>query len=214
MKDKMVEEERRKQEARRNKLFEFNREVEFCIARMLSSLEKWTGGKIHRYGPNFINTPERVARAYAEIFEGLFDDGSKVTGILSKTFPSKSSEMITVGPVQVWSMCPHHLLPVMLRVWISYIPNKKVLGLSKLARLVELTAKKPALQEETTLEIASLLQKGLQPKGSACLIRGRHLCMEMRGVKKDAWTTTTALEGVLKKAEARAEFLAAVRGER
>lgn len=190
----------------------FQSDVSAAIFSILRSLHLCTG--IDHYGPNFVHTPGRVARAYAEIFDGLFDDGSKVTEILSKTFPAKSEEMITVGPIQIWSVCPHHLLPVMLRVWIAYIPKKKVLGLSKLARLAELVAKKPALQEDTTLEIAQLLQKGLQPKGAACLIRGRHLCMEMRGVKKEAWTTTTALEGVLKKAEARAEFLAAVRGER
>ena len=204
--------ERNSYMTRLNNKFEFQRDVEKAIGEILTSLARWSG-KIARHGANFEDTPKRVARAYAEIFGGLFE-GDKVTEILSRTFPAKSTEMITVGPIQVWSCCPHHLLPVQLRVWISYIPNKKVLGLSKLARLAELVAKKPALQEDTTTEIAQLLQKGLQPKGAACLIRGRHLCMEMRGVKKEAWTTTTALEGILRKAEARAEFLAAVRGER
>lgn len=191
----------------------FESDVREIIRNLIMSLSKWTM-QVSPLDPNFKETPARVARVYAEIFDGLFDNGSKVTEILSKTFPAKSEEMITVGPVQVWSMCPHHLLPVMLRVWLAYIPKKKVLGLSKLARLAELVAKKPALQEDTTADIAWLLQRGLQPKGAACLIRGRHLCMEMRGVKKEAWTTTTALEGIFKKAEARAEFLAAVRGER
>lgn len=192
----------------------FQKEVALAVADILASLEKWTDRRIQTWSPNFRETPERVARAYAEIFAGLFDNGDQVKEILGKTFPAKSEEMITVGPVQVWSMCPHHLLPVQMRVWIAYVPKKKVLGLSKLARLAELVAKKPALQEDTTVEIAGLLQRGLFPKGAACLIRGRHLCMEMRGVKKEAWTTTTALEGVFKRAEARAEFLAAVRGER
>lgn len=191
----------------------FESDVREIIRNLIMSLSKWTM-QVSPLDPNFKETPARVARVYAEIFDGLFDNGSKVTEILSKTFPAKSEEMITVGPVQVWSMCPHHLLPVMLRVWLAYIPKKKVLGLSKLARLAELVAKKPALQEDTTADIVWLLQRGLQPKGAACLIRGRHLCMEMRGVKKEAWTTTTALEGIFKKAEARAEFLAAVRGER
>jgi GTP cyclohydrolase I len=202
------------EQVRENAVFMFKREVAASIAEILQSLQRVSHGKVRRYGPNFEDTPERVARAYAEIFDGLFDDGTKLTEILSKTFPAKSDEMITVGPIQLWSMCPHHFLPVMMRIWIAYIPKKKVLGLSKLARLAELVAKKPALQEDTTAEIAQLLQKGLQPKGAACLIRGRHLCMEMRGVKKEAWTTTTALEGAFKEATARAEFLAAVRGER
>jgi GTP cyclohydrolase I len=163
-------------------------------------------------GPNFIDTPERVARAYSEMFSGMMENGKAVKEILSKTFPSKSSEMVTVGPIRVWSVCPHHLLGVDLKVWVAYIPNKKVLGLSKLARLAEIVAKKPALQEDTTIEIAQLLQKGLKPKGAACYIRGRHLCMEMRGVKKEALTTTTSLQGVFFKPEVRAEFLAAVRG--
>jgi GTP cyclohydrolase I len=167
-------------------------------------------------GPNFVDTPRRVAAAYAEIFAGLFDDGDGVKRILSKTFPAKSAEMVTVGPIEVWSMCPHHLLPVRMSVYLAYIPSKKVLGLSKLARLAELIAKKPALQEDTTAEIAGTMFRELKPKGVACLIRGRHLCMEMRGVKKAAWTTTTALEGVFKKPEVRAEFLAGIytRGER
>lgn len=210
---KQLHDKLNRQQVRVNNKFEFQRDVEKAIEDVLSSLQRWTG-KITRHGPNFEETPKRVARAYGEIFDGLFDNGSKVTEILSKTFPAKSAEMITVGPIQIWSMCPHHLLPVMLRVWLAYIPKKKVLGLSKLARLAELVAKKPALQEDTTAEIAQLLQKGLQPKGAACLIRGRHLCMEMRGVKKEACTTTTALEGVFKESTARAEFLEAVRGER
>jgi GTP cyclohydrolase I len=202
------------EQVRKTSIIEFKRDVRGAFAQILKSLERWTGGKVVMHSPNFEQTPERVARAYAEIFDGLFDDGSKLTEILSRTFPAKSSEMVTVGPIQIWSCCPHHWLPVMLRIWIAYIPKKKVLGLSKLARLAELVAKKPALQEDTTAEIAQLLQKGLQPKGAACLIRGRHLCMEMRGVKKEAWTTTTALEGAFKEARVRSEFLAAVRGER
>jgi len=201
-------------EVRKNSKFEFEHDVKRSVADILNSLQRWTG-KILRHGPNFEETPERVSRAYSEIFDGLFDNGDQVNKILSKTFPAKSDEMITVGPVEVWSMCPHHLLPVQLWVWISYIPKKKVLGLSKLARIAELIAKKPALQEDTTQEIAATIQKGLAPVGVAVLIKGRHLCMEMRGVKKKAVTTTTAIEGVFRtKPEAKSEFLAAVRGDR
>jgi GTP cyclohydrolase I len=193
------------------KLF-FQKEVAEAFGQILSAFEKWGG--LDPTGPNFLDTPQRIARAYAEIFDGLFDDGEAVNQILSRTFPAKSDEMITVGPIQVWSMCPHHFLPVQMKVWVAYIPEKKVLGLSKLARLVELVAKKPALQEDTTVEIAQKLQDGLQPKGAACVIKGRHLCMEMRGVKKDAITTTTSLQRVFFQPEVRAEFLAGVRGDR
>ena len=164
-------------------------------------------------GANFEDTPERVARAYLELFAGAMDDGQQVKEILSKQFPAQTSEMVVVGPVQVWSMCPHHLLPVEMQVWLGYLPNKRVLGLSKLARLAELLAKKPELQETTTSEIAGALYKGLKPKGAACLIRGRHLCMAMRGVKKEAITTTTQLKGAFLRPEVRAEFLAAVRAD-
>lgn len=192
----------------------FQSDVSAAILSILRSLHRCTG-KIDPYGPNFIHTPGRVAKAYIEIFDGLFDQGDLVKELLSKTFPAKADEMITVGPIEVWSMCPHHFLPVQMWVWVAYIPKKKVLGLSKLARLAELLAKRPALQEDTTIDIARTLQKGLSPLGSACLIKGRHLCMEMRGVKKKALTTTTALEGVFRKnSAAKAEFLASVRGDK
>lgn len=192
---------------------EFARDVTEAVSTILRSLQYWTGNKIQRNGPNFVETPQRVARAYMEVFDGLFDNGDQITNILSRTFPSKGDEMVTVGPVEVWSMCPHHLLPVHMNVWLAYVPKKKVLGLSKLARLAELLAKKPAMQEDTTIEIADTLQSGLQPLGTACLIRGRHLCMEMRGVKKAAVTTTTALRGIFRSnGTAKAEFLAATKG--
>lgn len=190
----------------------FQRDVEESMKLMLLAFKQWTG--LETKGPNFVETAARIARAYGEIFEGLFVNGDQVKEILGRTFPAKSEEMVAVGPVQLWSMCPHHFLPVNLRVWVAYIPRKKVLGLSKLARLAELIAKKPALQEDTTAEIAEALQVGVQPKGVGVVIRGRHLCMEMRGVKKNAVTTTTALQGIFYEPEVRAEFLAAVRGER
>lgn len=192
----------------------FQSDVSAAIFSILRSLERCTG-KIDAYSPNFIHTPGRVAKAYVEIFGGLFEKDNQIKEILSKTFPAKADEMITVGPIEVWSMCPHHVLPVQMWVWVGYIPKKKVLGLSKIARLVELLAKRPALQEDTTIDIARTLQKGLLPLGAACMIKGRHLCMEMRGVKKKALTTTTALEGVFRKnAAAKSEFLSAVRGDK
>lgn len=190
----------------------FQKDVKKAYEEILHSMEKYAG--ISRFDANFRSTPDRVARAFGEVLDGMFDNGVVVTEILSKTFPSKSNEMVTVGPVEVWSVCPHHWLPVHLMVWVAYIPKAKVLGLSKLARLAEVLAKKPALQEDTTADIAKALQKGLKPKGAACYVRGRHLCMEMRGVKKKAITTTTALEGVFFRPEVRAEFLAAVRSDR
>ena len=192
-----------------NKQNRFEAIVIQCMQEILGSMEREFG--LDARGPNFIDTPQRVARAYSEIFSGLMADGKQVKEILSKTFPAKSEEMITVGPIQVWSVCAHHFLPFSMDVWVAYIPKKKVLGLSKLARLTELVAKKPSMQEEVTDEIATTLQEGLKPKGSACIIRGRHLCMAMRGIKKDSVMTTTALKGVFLEPAVRAEFLDSVR---
>lgn len=186
-----------------------------CVTRsvrdILEALESLTG-RISMKDPNFSDTPDRVARAYVEAFEGMFDDGQKVRAILKRKFPfpEKNSEMIVVGPVHVWSICAHHLLPVEMDVWLGYLPKKYILGLSKLARLAEQLAKKPGLQEGVTSEIADALYGELKSKGAGCLIRGRHLCMSMRGVKKDAITTTTQLRGFFLKPEIRQEFLSAV----
>jgi GTP cyclohydrolase IA len=172
-------------------------------------------GNIKREDENFIETPARVAKAYVEILDGIFDGDKEVGEILKKTFPSKSldGQMITVGPVDVWSLCPHHLLPVHMKVWVAYIPKDRVLGLSKLARLAELQAKKPAMQEDTTTDIAEALWAHLAPKGAGCFIRGRHLCMEMRGVKKAATTTTTAIRGIFLEDDVKNEFLNSVRSD-
>ena len=192
----------------------FHQIVKKSIMGILLGLESLTG-KISTKDPNFSETPDRVARAYVEAFEGMFDDGQKVRAILGRKFPfpEKNSEMIVVGPVHVWSICAHHLLPVEMDVWLGYLPKKYILGLSKLARLAEQLAKKPGLQEGVTSEIADALYGELKSKGSACLIRGRHLCMAMRGVKKEAITTTTQLRGAFLKSEVRQEFLAAVRAD-
>ncbi len=213
MKDRMIEMAKRKEQIKKNAIFEFQLDVQKAVALILNSLERWTGQKIHRHGPNFEETPARVARAYTEIFEGLFDNGDQVKEILSKTFPAKATEMVVVGPVAVWSICAHHLLPVEMRVWLGYLPKKRVLGLSKLARLAELVAKKPGLQEDATIELVDLLYKGLKPSGCGCYIRGRHMCMAMRGVKSNAITTSSQLVGSFLKAEIRSEFLAMIRAD-
>jgi GTP cyclohydrolase I len=190
----------------------FEQDVELAMTNILLSLEKNSGKKIVGDG-NFSATPSRVGRAYVELLDGMFHENG-VKEILATTFPAKGDEMVTVGPVDTWSVCAHHFLPVHLHVWLAYIPRKKVLGLSKLARLAELLAKRPGLQEDVTFDIAKTLYDGLKPLGAACLIRGRHLCMEMRGVKKSSVTTTTSLQGAFKKnAAAKSEFLEAVRAD-
>jgi GTP cyclohydrolase I len=188
----------------------FSRDVATSFEQIIDSM-----GKLFRLNvknKNFKDTPKRVGAAYCEIFSGLLNRDIRVKAILSATFPGRADEMVVVGPVHVWSMCPHHFLPVEMNIWVGYLPNGKVLGLSKLARLSELLAKKPSLQEDTTVEIAETLFTHLKPKGAACLIKGRHLCMEMRGAKQRSITTTTSLLGAFRRPATREEFLRGVNG--
>ena len=176
-----------------------------------------------RYGlntedENFRETPDRCARALEEILSGLDNTEKQVTKILSRTFPAPNnlgkSEMLVCGPVHVWSLCPHHLLPVEMDVWVGYLPNEKYLGLSKLARLSQVIASAPAMQEETTQRIAWELFDKLNPLGTGCHIKGKHLCMSMRGAKQSSVFSSTALFGAFADAHVKQEFLDAVRSKR
>lgn len=116
---------------------------------------------------------------------------------LSKRFKTKNSEMIIVGPTKVFSLCPHHLLPIEYDVWVGYIPCKEVVGLSKLSRVCQNFARYPFIQEDFTQEVADCFDKHLNPKGVMVVAKGVHNCMRMRGVKQpNALTTTSALRGV------------------
>lgn len=163
---------------------------------------------------NFRDTPQRVARAYYEIFEGIKDTKKQVKDILSSFFVSKNDEMIICKNIKVYSMCPHHFLPVEYDISVAYIPNGKVLGISKLCRLVELLAKRPVLQEKLTEEITDSLQS-IDVKGSACKVEGIHFCMKMRGVKQqNSKMITSSLEGVfLDDADVRMEFMNLIGGK-
>ncbi|MFA5460080.1 MAG: GTP cyclohydrolase I FolE [Candidatus Paceibacterota bacterium] len=159
---------------------------------------------------NFKGTPERMGRAYNEIFHGLNDIKEEEEKLFSKSFPSDNDEMVIIKDIHVFSMCPHHLLPVEMIVHIAYIPNGKVIGLSKLPRLIELYAKRPVLQEQLCVDIVDSLMKHLSPLGAAIVIKGRHYCMIMRGIqKREAWTITSCVRGVFRdnKEKAREEFL-------
>ena len=157
--------------------------------------------------PDFKETPQRVARMYREILNPPRVKWSK--------FPhSGYNEMIVHNAHHVWGFCPHHLLPVEMYVAVGYIPRTKgyVPGLSKVPRLVEWHARRLALQEQITVNVADTLMSKLRLLGCGCFIRGRHLCMTMRGIKTDGTVTTSALRGVfLEKPEVRQEFFELVR---
>ena len=160
--------------------------------------------------PNYEGTPERVAKMYLEMFHGLREGAEpKVT-----TFPNEEGyhHMVIEKEIPFYSMCAHHLVPFYGHAHIAYIPESTIVGLSKLPRILEFYAKRPQLQERLTEQVAEFLWSRLEPQGVMVVIEARHLCVEMRGVKKaGALTTTSALRGCFGDRMVRDEFLALLR---
>jgi GTP cyclohydrolase IA len=153
------------------------------------------------------NTPERVARAYAEMFGGLRQQPEDV---LATVFDIGHDEFVLVKDIEVWSCCEHHLVPFTGVAHVGYIPNRngKITGLSKLARLVDIYAKRPQVQERLTTQVAEALSRILEPRGVIVVIECEHLCMTMRGVRKPgSKTITSAVRGQLRNAATRAEAM-------
>jgi GTP cyclohydrolase I len=158
-------------------------------------------------------TPARVARMYAEMFAGLHKDPREH---LQKTFTEKYDEMVLVRDIAFESVCEHHLLPFTGKAHIAYLPNGKIVGLSKLARVVEVLARRPQVQERMTEELADLLVEELEPRGVAVILEAAHSCMTMRGVRKPGSVcTTSAMRGTFREsALTRSELLSLVYGGR
>jgi GTP cyclohydrolase I len=161
-----------------------------------------------------LDTPARVARAYAETFAGLREDAGTH---LARTFEHEASgdDVVMLRNIEFASLCEHHLAPFLGRAHIAYLPSGgKVTGLSKLARTVDVFARRPQLQERLTAQVADALVEHLEPRGVAVLIEGEHLCMRVRGARKaDAQMVTTAMRGVYTEdRELRREVLALLRG--
>ncbi len=142
-----------------------------------------------------VDTPKRVAKMYAEIFSGLAMNPAEELEVM---FSEEFKEMIMVKDINFYSMCEHHLLPFFGKAHVIYIPqHNKITGISKLARVVEIYARRPQLQERLTNQVADLLQERLDPRGVMVVIEAEHLCMSMRGVAKPGTTVvTTALRGI------------------
>lgn len=139
-------------------------------------------------------TPDRVARMYEEIFSGMNDDGSEP---LSRVFRVDNSEMVLEKDIVFYSMCEHHMLPFYGKAHIAYIPDGSVVGLSKLARTVEIYAARLQLQEQMTGQIADAVMRFLKPRGVMVMLEAEHMCMTMRGVKKPgSRTVSVAVRGV------------------
>lgn len=144
------------------------------------------GEDVNREG--LIDTPERVARMYEEIYGGIYEDAGEH---LSKTFTAQNNEMVIEKDIVFYSTCEHHLMPFYGKAHIAYIPDGKVVGLSKLARTVEVFAKRPQIQEQMTAQIADAIMEHLKPKGVMVVLEAEHMCMTMRGIKKPGSQTVT-----------------------
>jgi len=179
-------------------------EIQAAVTRILQAI----GEDPKREGLQ--RTPERVARMYAELLSGYHIDPKAV--INDAVFEVKYDEMVIVRDVEFYSLCEHHLLPFMGRVHVAYIPDGKVLGLSKIPRIVDLFARRLQVQERMTRQIADLIRDQLHPQGVAVVVEALHLCMMMRGVQKhNARMTTSAMHGAFRSNLAtRQEFLAMI----
>lgn len=183
-----------------------DRKAEEAVERLLEAIGEDPG----RDGLK--ETPRRVAAMYREIFAGMRQDPE---AILDVTFEAGHSEMVMVRDMPLYSMCEHHLVPWIGKAHVAYIPGKdgRITGLSKLARLVEVFARRPQVQERLTTQIADTLEKVLRPRGVFVVIEAEHLCMTMRGVRAPgSVTVTSAVRGVFKSdARTRAEAMSLIR---
>ena len=175
----------------------------------IRTLLKWIGEDPDREG--LIETPDRVLRAYEEFFAGYAQDPED---ILAKTFSETEGydEMVTVRDIRLESHCEHHMVPFLGTAHVAYLPDRRVVGLSKVARLVEMYAKRMQIQEKLTVQIADAIDRVLKPKGVAVVIEAEHFCMTTRGIRKPgSLTVTSRMTGAFRKdPSTRREFLAMI----
>lgn len=157
-----------------------------------------------------LDTPKRVRKAWEFICGGYKEDPKKI--MQSALFTSSNDEMVIVKDIEFYSTCEHHMLPIIGKAHIAYIPNGKVIGLSKIPRVVDVFARRLQIQEQLTEQIAEAITEAINPKGVAVVIDARHMCMEMRGVQKICSSTiTSALRGIFKKEKkTKDEFLSII----
>ncbi len=157
---------------------------------------------------NFVDTAKRAAKGFHELVHDQAQVSREVEALMAKTFPAKYTEMVISKHNTTFGICPHHLLPVIYRVSVAYIPTAKVLGLSKMSRLVRLMSRGPRLQEDLTHELSEILYSKLESQGSAVYIEGLHMCMAARGVgAHEARLVTSAVRGVFLEMPTREEFI-------
>jgi len=184
------------------RVYAMNKEEEFeqAVTKVLELL----GEDPKREG--LLKTPSRVAKALKFLTEGYDQDPKEILG--EALFSTSNDEMVLVRDIEFYSMCEHHMLPIIGRVHVAYIPDGKVVGLSKIPRIVNVYARRLQIQEQMTEQIADAILQTIQPKGVAVVVHARHMCMEMRGVQKiNSTTVSSALRGLFKSDErTRSEF--------
>lgn len=178
------------------------------IASSVLNILEEIGEDPHRQG--LLKTPERVAKAYSYITQGYDQDPAAI--LRSAMFDEEYSEMVLVKDIELYSLCEHHMLPFFGKAHVAYIPNGKIVGLSKIPRIVDVFSRRLQVQERLTIEVRDCINETLQPLGVAVVIEAHHLCMQMRGVsKQNSATTTSAFSGTfLSDAKTRREFISLI----
>lgn len=192
------------------KIEQYDEKVTSGLMKNYSEVLGWLGEDPQREG--LLKTPERLAKAMQYLTQGYHLDAKAI--INSAKFHEEVSEMIVVKDIEIYSMCEHHMLPFIGKAHVAYIPNGWITGLSKIARVVDVFARRLQVQERLTLQIKDAIKETLNPLGVAVVIEAKHLCMMMRGVQKqNSVTTTSAFDGEFHKNSTRSEFLKLISGD-
>lgn len=187
-----------------NNLINFNEEKTKQLAEKYGEILEILGENPQREG--LLKTPERVAKAMQFFVQGYEQNPQEI--LQSAMFTEDYRQMVIVKDIDFYSMCEHHMLPFFGKAHVAYIPNKKITGLSKIARVVEVFARRLQVQERLTTQIKECIQNTLEPMGVIVVIEAQHLCMQMRGVQKQhSVTTTSDFTGVFQQAKTREEFM-------
>ena len=187
-----------------NQPVQFDAEKTAKIAEHYHQIIELLGENVNREG--LLKTPERVSKAMQFLMQGYEQNPEEV--IKSAMFTENYRQMVIVKDIDFYSICEHHMLPFFGKAHVAYIPNKQITGLSKIARIVEIYARRMQVQERMTTQIKECIQKTLNPMGVMVIIEAQHLCMQMRGVQKQhSITTTSDFTGVFEQAKTREEFM-------
>jgi len=190
---------------------EFNQDKTEKIAEHYKEILKLLGENPEREG--LLKTPERVSKAMQFLMQGYEQNPEEI--LRSATFSEDYRQMVIVKDIDFYSMCEHHILPFFGKAHVAYIPNKKITGLSKIARIVDVFAQRLQVQERLTTQIKECIQNTLNPMGVMVIVEAQHLCMQMRGVQKQhSVTTTSDFTGVFEQAKTREEFMNLIRNSK